>query len=254
MRYPFISLLLVFFTIILSACTAPETQTAFQASETPDTAISTETALPTATEASTDTPTPTATLTPTVTLTPTNQPTEFTGFQFASVFKAFAYIDETLFYFIVPGVASSYYGSVDGVDLICEPDADQENLLTCRAEEDLFGTDWKSFKFYADEAKTFLVYEGDFSTTLNELPPTPTPVGFIWPLANFTEADITWLTTPPGCTERGIGLNCETEYRIYEDGSCLVGMSCFDSCGHYYSVDTIKNHSGSYIFADSCWH
>jgi len=151
MRHRVISLSLVFFTIILSACTAPETQAASQASIAPDTAISTET--PTATETGTDTPAPTATLVPTVTLTPTSQPTEFSGFQFASVFKAFAYIDETLFYFIVPGVASPYYGSVDGVDLTCEPDADQVNLLTCRAEEDLFGTDWKSFKFYADEAK-----------------------------------------------------------------------------------------------------
>ncbi len=254
MRHRVISLLLVFFTIILSACTAPETQTASQASEAPDTALSTETVLPTATEAGTDTPAPTASLTPTITLTPTSQPTEFSGFQFASVFKAFAYIDETLFYFIVPGVASPYYGSVDGVDLICEPDADQVNLLTCRAEGDLFGTDWKSFKFYADEAKTYLVYEGDFSTTLDTLPPTPTPYGFIWPLADFTAADISWGEAPPGCTTRGIGLTCETEYRIYEDGSCLVGMSCYDDCGYYYSVDTIKTHPGSYTFTDSCWH
>ena len=252
MRRRSILFLLLPILLVLSACTTPETQAAPQ--ETEEIAAPVNTSTTTATETSTDTPEPTATLTPTVTLTPTNQPTEFTGFQFASVFKAFAYIDETLFYFIVPGVASSYYGSVDGVDLICETDADQENLLTCRAEEDLFGTDWKSFKFYADEAKTFLVYEGDFSTTLDTLPPTPTPPGFIWPLADFTAADIFWGETPPGCTTRGIGLNCETEYRIYEDGSCLVGMSCYDDCGYYYSVDTIKNHSGSYIFADSCWH
>ena len=252
MRRRSILLLLLPILLVFSACTTPETQAAPQ--ETEEIAAPVNTSTTTATETSTDTPEPTATLTPTVTLTPTNQPTEFAGFQFASVFKAFAYIDETLFYFIVPGVASSYYGSVDGVDLICEPDADQENLLTCRAEEDLFGTDWKSFKFYADEAKTFLVYEGDFSTTLDTLPPTPTPPGFIWPLADFTAADIFWGETPPGCSTRGIGLNCETEYRIYEDGSCLVGMSCYDDCGYYYSVDTIKNHSGSYIFADSCWH
>jgi hypothetical protein len=252
MRHRLFVALLVLISLALSACVAAETPTVSQASDTPAVPDVTETALPTATEASTDTPT--ATLTSTATLTPTLQPTEFTGFQFASVFKAFAYVDETLFYFIVPGVASPYYGTVDGVDLICETDEEQENLLFCRAEEDLFGTDWKSFKFYSDEAKSFLVYEGDFSTTLDKIPPTPTPPGFIWPLADFTSADIFWGDTPPGCMARGVGLNCETEYRIYEDGSCLVGMSCYDDCGYYYSVDTIRDHPGTYIFADSCWH
>jgi hypothetical protein len=245
-------LILLSLLVIFSACSAPKTETVTQVSEATESPGPTDTAVPTATEAFTETSTATSPFT--ATLTPTVEPTPFTGFEFARVFKALAYSDETLFYFIIPGVASPYYGSVDGVDLVCEPDPEEENLLTCRAEEDLFGTDWKSFKFYADEARTYLVYEGDFSTTLDKLPPTPTPPGFIWPLADFTSADITWAEMPPGCTTRGIGLNCETEYRIYSDGACLVGMSCFDSCGHYYSVDTIKDHSGSYTFADSCWH
>lgn len=241
-------------TLLLSACASPQTEVVSQATETSSAPVLSETATSNPTGAATDTPMPTASSTATVTLTPTNKPTPFAGFEYASVFKALAYMDETLFYFIVPGVASPYYGSVDGVDLTCEPDADQVNLLVCRAEEDLFGTDWKAFKFYADEAKTFLVFEGYFSTTLDQLPPTPTPIGFIWPLADFTAADISWGETPPGCTTRGINIQCETEYRIYSDGACLVGMTCYDSCGYYYSVDTIKNHPGSYVFTDACWH
>jgi len=253
-RYAYI---IIIFVLFLSACSTTSTPEVAQApaeteeqSSPPDTETSQPTS--TATESNTETPSPTATNTATFTITPTMLPTEFMGFENASVFKALAYMDETLFYFIVPYVASPYYGTVDGVDLTCETDPEQENLLFCRAEEDLFGSDVKHFEFYADEEKTFLVYEGDFSTSLDVLPPTPTPVGFIWPLADFTEADITWGKTPPGCTQRGVNLNCEIEYREYYDGQCLVGATCYDSCGYYYSVNTIKNKSGDYIFVDNC--
>ncbi len=215
------------------------------------TAFPTETEKPV--ETSTNTPNPTPTNTLIATIAPTMLPTQFMGFDLARVFKALAYKDETIFYFIVPGVAASYYGTVDGVELACETEPEQENLLVCRAEEDLFGTDWKSFEFFADEGKTVLVYEGDFSTTLDKLPPTPTPAGFIWPRADFTANDITWAATPPGCTTRGVGLNCETEYREYSDGSCVVGMSCFDSCGYYYSVNTIDGKTGPWVGRGPCW-
>ena len=255
-RYPYI---IIIFILFLSACSTPSNTEVAQAPAETEESISvpdTEEPLPspssTATEANTQTPPPTATNTATLTITPTMLPTEFMGFEYASVFKALAYMDETLFYFIVPYVASPYYGTVDGVDLTCESDPEQENLLFCRAEEDLFGSDVKHFEFYADEEKSYLVYEGDFSTSLDVLPPTPTPVGFIWPLADFTEDDITWGQTPPGCTQRGVNLTCEIEYREYYDGKCLVGATCYDSCGYYYSVNTIKNKTGDYIFVDNC--
>jgi hypothetical protein len=91
-------------------------------------------------------------------------------------------------------------------------------------KEDLFGTDIKAFEFFADEEKTFLLYEGEFSTTLDKRPPTPVPNGLIWPRADYTADDITWGQTPPGCTTRGINLTCEIEYRRYSDNSCLVGI------------------------------
>ena len=250
----------LFFLLLLSACQGLDNQEALPTQENTSLSLMptrTETTIPsstaTAVHTSTSTPAPTATKHATATPTPTITPTLFLGFERAQVYKALAYMDETLFYFIVPGVAAPYYGTVDGFPLSCEVDPDGENLLICRAEEDLFGTDVKSFVFYADEEKTSLVYRGDFSTTLNVLPPTPTPAGFIWPRANFTSADITWAMNSPDCPVRGINLSCEIEYRTYDDGSCLVGMTCADSCGFYYSVDTIKDKQGEWIGVGPCW-
>jgi hypothetical protein len=256
MRYK-LFYIIILLALFLSACSNTSATDVAQAPEAdePTSLPDTETPLPTltATDASTDTPAPSPTNTATYTFTPTMLPTQFMGFESANIFKALAYMDETLFYFIVPYVASPYYGTVDGYDMVCEPDPEQENLLTCRAEEDLFGTDMKYFEFYADEARTYLVYAGEFSTTLDKLPPTPVPVGLIWPRADYTAADITWGQNPPGCTERGVNLQCETEYRKYSDGSCLVGMTCWDTCGYYYSVNTIKDKQGDWIPSGPCY-
>ena len=262
MRQQSIKIMFLLGLVLLTACTSGTQST--QAAETPtipaDTATSqpTLTASPvptdTATPVDTDTPEPTLTFTPLATLSPT--PTQFLGFENASVYKAFAYYDETIFHFIVPFVDSSYYGTVDGVPMTCELEAGYENALLCRAKADLFGTDVKSFEFFADQDRTFLVYSGDFSTTLDKRPPTPTPSGFIWPRADYTAADITWGITPPDCKERGVNLSCEIEYRKYADGSCRVGQSCWDSCGFYYSVDTINNYKDSNDYwepSGPCW-
>jgi hypothetical protein len=253
-------LLLIVMTVLISACEVHRTlepSSTAESTSVPPLIVNTDTSLPPSTHTlaatSTHKPSPTSTLTPTPSITPSITPTQFFGFEDALVYKALAYEDETLFYFIVPGVAASYYGTVDGFQMACEPDLGQENLLECRSEENLFGTDVKAFEFYADEAQTVLVYAGKFSTTLNQRPPTPAPDGTIWPRADFTAADINWGQTPSGCTARGINLSCEIEYRLYDDGSCLVGMSCFDSCGYYYSVNTIKDKTGDWIPWGPCW-
>lgn len=207
----------------------------------------------TATQTLTHTPSPTAENTSTTTITPTVTPTKFFGFEDARVYQSYADNTGTIFYFIVPGLSAPYYGNVDGYDLTCEPDPSQANLLVCRSDENLFGSNLKDFEFFADEDHTFLVYEGAFATHLHIIPATPTPAGFIWPRADFSPADVSWGYTPSNCPARGVNLTCEIEYRRYDDGSCLVGMSCFDSCGFYYSVDTIKNKSGEYIFSGPCW-
>lgn len=94
------------------------------------------------------------------------------------------------------------------------------------------------------------------STRTPTPPPTDLPSvwapnpGLIWPRADFTQADI-WWDHSNNCPERGTNISCETEYRNYS-GRCLVGMSCFDACGAYYGVDTIKYGSGDYTFSGPC--
>jgi hypothetical protein len=259
MRHQSIIILFLLGCILLTACTTESQSTV--TTEAPTVSANTATSRPTmtaspvptntVTTADTATLESTLTFTPAATLSPT--PTDFLGFEDAKVYKAFAYYDETIFHFIVPFVDSAYYGSVDGVSMNCELEEGYENALLCRANADLFGTDVKYFEFFADQDRTFLVYSGDYSTTLDKRPPTPTPSGFIWPRADYTAADVTWGVTPPGCTERGLNLSCEIEYRKYADGSCLVGQSCWDSCGFYYSVDTIKDKTGPWESTGPCW-
>ena len=245
---------LFIFGLFFTGCTNMAETEISQSTKLPTVAPE-EPLLPTSTTTAivTETVLPTATITSEPSLTPTAVPTEFLGFNAAKVYTALAYDTETLFYFIVPGVSAPYYGVVDGVSLDCEVDTEEVNLLVCRAEEDLFGTDVKSFEFYADEARSYLVYEGDFSTELDRLKPTPTPSGFIWPRADFTMDDVTWGRTPDNCPVRGINLWCETEYRRYEDGACLVGATCTDSCGFYYSVNTIKDRTTNWVGSGPCW-
>lgn len=86
----------------------------------------------------------------------------------------------------------------------------------------------------------------------SELPSgwVPRP-GLIWPNADFSAADI-WWDYDHNCAERGTNVTCEIEYRNYS-GRCLVGMSCFDACGAYYGVDTIKYGTGDYTFSGPCY-
>ncbi|MDD2521839.1 MAG: hypothetical protein PHW11_03325 [Anaerolineaceae bacterium] len=67
--------------------------------------------------------------------------------------------------------------------------------------------------------------------------PTIMTGGLLWPRAHFTSANISWRTT--GCADEGKNLTCETEYRKDASGGCYVGMTCYDACGWYYSVNTI---------------
>jgi hypothetical protein len=252
--------ILAIMLLLLSACEPPGFLTISKTTLDPDflysasiSATDLQSATATATQTLTDTPSPTADNTSTTSITPNIIPTQFFGFADARVYQSYADHTETIFYFIVPGVAAPYFGTVDGYDLTCEPDTNQANLLVCRSNENLFGSNLKDFVFFADQDHTFLVYEGAFATYLHIIMATPTPAGFIWPRADFSPADVTWGYTPSNCPVRGLNLICETEYRRYDDNSCLVGMSCFDSCGFYYAVDTIKNKSGAYSFSGPCW-
>jgi hypothetical protein len=72
-----------------------------------------------------------------------------------------------------------------------------------------------------------------------------------WPKATFTWYDV-WWANENWCEQRGQNVSCEVEYRDYS-GHCLVGMSCFDACGRYYGVDTIKYGVGPYTFRGPCY-
>ncbi|MGI6260048.1 MAG: hypothetical protein ACOYKC_09355 [Anaerolineaceae bacterium] len=72
----------------------------------------------------------------------------------------------------------------------------------------------------------------------------------IWPRATFTQFDVWWAGN--WCPARGTNVSCEIEYRLYGT-QCLVGMTCFDACGSYYGVDTIKYGTGPYTFSGPCY-
>lgn len=74
------------------------------------------------------------------------------------------------------------------------------------------------------------------------------PGGLIWPRASFSDADISWRSGT--CADEGKNLTCEIEYRK-DSSNCYVGMSCWDACGWYYSVNTIP--AGVEEFSSACW-
>lgn len=90
------------------------------------------------------------------------------------------------------------------------------------------------------------------ATLPNTATPGPTPKtvgGLIWPRAHFTEANVSWRQT--ACAVPGKNLSCEMEYRKDSSGGCYIGMSCYDDCGWYYSVNTIP--AGVEEFSGPCW-
>lgn len=72
----------------------------------------------------------------------------------------------------------------------------------------------------------------------------------IWPRAYFSDSNISW--RQGGCANEGKDLGCEIEYRTDSSG-CYVGMSCYDACGWYYSVDTIPGDVGAEYSSGPCY-
>ena len=95
------------------------------------------------------------------------------------------------------------------------------------------------------------------SKTPTETPtPTVTPTetpnygGLIWPRAIYSESNITW--RQGYCAHPGRDLGCEIEYRRDSQG-CYVGMTCYDVCGWYYSINTIPAGVGPEYGSVPCW-
>lgn len=73
----------------------------------------------------------------------------------------------------------------------------------------------------------------------------------IWPRANFGPQHVTWRSE--SCPQEGNNLSCEVEYRTDEHLNCYVGMTCYDACGWFYSVNTIPDHVGPNYGSSPCW-
>lgn len=74
--------------------------------------------------------------------------------------------------------------------------------------------------------------------------------GLIWPRAKFSEGNIT--RRQSYCAAEGKNLSCEVEYRKDSSG-CYVGMTCYDDCGWYYSVNTIPGNVGPEYGSGPCY-
>jgi hypothetical protein len=73
----------------------------------------------------------------------------------------------------------------------------------------------------------------------------------IWPRAKFGPEHVTWRFE--SCPQEGNMLSCEVEYRTDEYLNCYVGMTCYDACGWFYSVNTIPDHVGPEYGSTPCW-
>lgn len=195
------------------------------------------------------TSTPGKTATPTIAL--TNTPTLIPGLSEIELYSAWNRGNQTVFSFILPGIDIPLFGKVDDYLMQCEPSDQYNGDLLCVTDNYIFGVEKSYFEFFVDEAMQIIVYEGEFTTGLVEKKPTPPMMGLIWPKAVFTDADILFAGAETWCPLRGQNISCETEYRNYE-GVCLVGHTCYDACGWYYSVDTIKSRQGPYTFSEPC--
>lgn len=89
-------------------------------------------------------------------------------------------------------------------------------------------------------------------TSTPTVTPTKTPDygRLIWPRALYSESQIIWRRS--ACAQEGRNLSCEIEYRSDAQG-CYVGMTCYDACGWYYSVNTIPPGVGPDMGSGPCW-
>ena len=234
--------LLLLLAFLLAACSAAIhrsvapmlmqtfTAQAGQPTTTPHTLIlatATPTRSPTATRTATATITPTASLTPTVTATP------FGGFE-SSGFHGVQYSGSRVYLlFTVPGVTEAYHLSVEGHNLACAPSDTYADLLVCEGTQYAPSYGTLDCDFYTQTHD--LIYRGSYYHAVPQTPtPAPPPWVPIWNLSN-------------NCPQRGENVSCETEWRTVGGVPCMIA-SCFDQCGHYYSIDNCSQLSGEVVF------
>lgn len=150
--------------IILGACSMPLDEVPTPEAELiePSLALATDTPQPSAT----NTPLPTATYTATLTNTATSTPTPYLGFLDAELYRAWNTENQTFYYFTIGDAEQTFYGTVDGNPITCEPDTQYPGNLVCVAEKFLFGEPYSYFEFFTDSSRTQLLYSGEYYTGL----------------------------------------------------------------------------------------
>jgi len=200
------------------------------------------TVVPTATMTATPTMTPTATLTstPTVTQTPTSTPTmtptPFKGFESAS-FNGVEYNGNTVYLiFSVPDVTQAYMLNIEGQHLHCSPSQRYADVLVCEGQDYIPSYGTLACDFYTIDTAN-LLYSGSY---YHAVPATPVPPPPPW---------IVMWDGAYDCPQRGENVSCETEWRFVGDIPCMIS-SCFDNCGHYYSIDNCSQLEGEVVFTN----
>lgn len=233
--FPFIAsiIALTVLMVVMSACQPSAVSLKDQLAQTGTNIPSTTpfpTIAPSFTPSLTPSPTYTATVTasPTLTATPsmthTPSPTPFSGFEVGSLNSARRWGGQITLVFTIPGVSHGYTLVVEGRQLACEISPYYTNILVCVGPDFALSSGTLPFDFYMDETQEELAYSGNFYNTATVLVlPTALPWVISWSEGN-------------DCEQRGEGVTCETEYRLYPAGPCMAA-SCFDACGYYYSID-----------------
>lgn len=224
--------------LLLAACTQ-STPAATEAAQPPQTAAEEQTVTPSVVPSATQTeiplPTATPTLAPTASPMPTLTSTPFTAFDDLDYVGA-AYGPSNLTYllFSVADVSGKYLLKVEDRTLDCAPSETYADLLVCEAED--FAPSYGALQcdFYSADTEE-LLYSQVFTHVASE----PTVAG------NPPWA-ISW-TGGNTCPIVREDVKCETEWRTYGSTKCMIS-SCFNDCGHLYSIDSCVGLTGDLKF------
>lgn len=133
------------------------------------------------------------------------------------------------------------------VEPTAEPSATSTNTATATETATATATATKTATPTRTPTKTTVPTE---TATATLTPGEQMGGGLIWPRANFSESNIS--RRQSSCSTEGQNLSCEIEYRTDSSG-CYVGMSCYDDCGWYYSVNTIPGNVGAEYGSGPCY-
>lgn len=215
----FVLCLLPIALVVLAACGAGVAQPSATPTVSPTPVVPTAVpATPTQTPEPTQTPTTVPTNTPEPTATPTLIP--FKGFtENFRFYRTWYDNNKTVFYFLNASLDQPLYAKIDQHQLLCEHDSKTQSAMQCVSEDRIEIDDENPIpiEFFADKGFNQSVYRYEI-----KIPKALVPV-------YSNEFD---------CPDRGLNVQCEYEYRKYEN-YCSTSITCYDACGYYYSIDNL---------------